>query len=229
MNKEELILYWQDQVGPDSPEDKARGAAIGALHWEMMQAYERMIERVSQAQQFMKGVYDAWPTLLKQAPLLGLYPAFLYELASSLLQDYDACCPHTSLEFWDNYENRIQYAQAGGLKSRISKMFKSDPRYSELLHSYATHPFKKMLEASVKEWREARPQFVESPEAWIVILENRRKAYKAYAEVFSVSFVRRMHHQTLQECSAKAHDPAWAAATQVAQQVAGEMQAIIDD
>ncbi len=59
--KEELILYWQDQVGPDSEEDKARGAAIGALHWEMMQSYERMIERVTQVQAFFKRAADTGP------------------------------------------------------------------------------------------------------------------------------------------------------------------------
>lgn len=220
--KEELILYWQDQVGPDSEEDKARGAAIGALHWDMMQSYERMIERISQIQHFMKQSADAWPALLKQAPALGLSPQFLRAMALRLLEEYKGCRPPNALDFYLNYEEKIKEKQAGCLKHRLSLLFE-DPRWLELYHGFVTHPFRKELEESIRKWQNASYQPMKSPEAWIAILENRRKAYAYYGAVFGSSFVTSLYYETLHECVAVRNDEEWMAATETAHQVAAEM------
>lgn len=227
--KEELILYWQDQVGPDSEEDKARGAAIGALHWEMMQSYERMIERVTQVQAFFKRAADNWGTFKRQVPLLKLHSNVLKMLGVRLLEEYKACKPLTSLDFYFNYEKKIQDKQAWQLKDRLTLMFQ-DRRWAELFYNFVADKFKKELEEWVKHWSNMQPTEDVSCEDWIKALTYRRQVFASYGRIYGSSLVYDMHLQTLAEAkNAKTDSAEWDAAKETAHQVAAEMLTAIDE
>lgn len=144
MELEECVKYWQDQVGPDSEEDKQWGANLGAVHWDMIQRFDRCLARTKAKQDSFAdketSLFDVKPLKMRPRSLLILY--------RRLMEEHKACRPITAWELIDSMKNQIKDKNASRVVPRVNEMFAESKEWAELQYWYTNNRLKEYL----KEW-----------------------------------------------------------------------------
>lgn len=170
MSLEECVKYWQDQVGPDSEEDKRWGANLGAIHWEMFERFERMLERTRAAQEWMAAKESSQ---FDMAPL-KMHPRSLLFLYKRLLEEYKTCRPLTAWELIDTMKTKIEKFNASRVVPRINELFAECKELADLQHWYINSRLRAHLEGCITHLHTAPLPVFQEPAAYADAIQNRQ-------------------------------------------------------